>query len=291
MLSTACWLETLQRAKKGVETIHFAKFWQKIGVEIRHFPNFCSNIGVETIQIFQRPEKGGRNGGAYVVTFIEWVPSPGYTTIYVCISKPYVDDRQLHWSCVTDIKKDRWSTLPCVVQSEWWATEYITRDSIWWHVAWAYGHQWLALGGPEPRLLVYRNPWSTPGPAVLKGAALWQNQRGGINNKWKPDSFLVGNFNPIKNMQPTVLRTLLAVLALCLLTATPSAEGQAWVSNLGHRQDLRDWLERTHGRQQRGMAGDVQPRAEPARYPLQKLMPFWTESKRGKPLSFSFFCG
>ena len=45
--------------KKGVETIHFAKFWQKVGVEIRHFPHFCTKIGVETIQIFQRPIKGG----------------------------------------------------------------------------------------------------------------------------------------------------------------------------------------------------------------------------------------
>ena len=45
--------------KRGVETIHFAKFWQKVGVEIRHFPHFCSKIGVETIQIFQRPEIGG----------------------------------------------------------------------------------------------------------------------------------------------------------------------------------------------------------------------------------------
>ena len=77
MLSTARWLEMLQRAKKGVETIHFVKCWPKIGVEIRHFPHFCSNIGAETIQIFQRPKKGGRNGGAYVVTFIMRVPSPG----------------------------------------------------------------------------------------------------------------------------------------------------------------------------------------------------------------------
>ena len=47
------------------------------GVEIRHFPNFCSNIGVKTIQTSHRPEKGGQNGGAYVVTFIDWIPSPG----------------------------------------------------------------------------------------------------------------------------------------------------------------------------------------------------------------------
>ena len=56
-LSTARWLKMLQRAKK--ETIHFAKFCQEIGVEIQHFTHFCSNIRVETIQIFQRPGKGG----------------------------------------------------------------------------------------------------------------------------------------------------------------------------------------------------------------------------------------
>ena len=53
--------------KRGVETIHFAQFLWKIGVEIWHFPHFCLNIRVESIQIFQRPEKGGWNGGAYVV--------------------------------------------------------------------------------------------------------------------------------------------------------------------------------------------------------------------------------
>ena len=31
MLSTARWLKLLQRVKKGVETIHFAKFWRKRG--------------------------------------------------------------------------------------------------------------------------------------------------------------------------------------------------------------------------------------------------------------------
>ena len=59
MLSTACRLEMLQGSKRGVETIHFAQFWWKIWVEIKKFPHFCWNIGVETIQIFQRPEKGG----------------------------------------------------------------------------------------------------------------------------------------------------------------------------------------------------------------------------------------
>ena len=34
-------------------------FFLKIGVEKRHSPRLCSNIGVETIQIFQRPGKGG----------------------------------------------------------------------------------------------------------------------------------------------------------------------------------------------------------------------------------------
>ena len=53
--------------------IHFALFWWKIGVKIRYFPHFCWNIGVETVEIFQRPEKGekgGRNGGIYLITFI-----------------------------------------------------------------------------------------------------------------------------------------------------------------------------------------------------------------------------
>ena len=58
MLSTAPWLTLLQRAKKGIETIHFAKFWQK-GVEIRHFPSFCWSIGVKTKQTFHRPGIGG----------------------------------------------------------------------------------------------------------------------------------------------------------------------------------------------------------------------------------------
>ena len=31
MLSTARWLKLLQRAKRGLETIHFAKFWRKGG--------------------------------------------------------------------------------------------------------------------------------------------------------------------------------------------------------------------------------------------------------------------
>ena len=65
MLSPARWLEMLQMAKKGVETIHFFQFWHKIGVQIRHFPHFYSNIGVETIQIIKRPEKGGSKCGAY----------------------------------------------------------------------------------------------------------------------------------------------------------------------------------------------------------------------------------
>ena len=66
MLSTARWLKTVQRAKKGVETIHLAKFWRKIGIQIWHFLHFCSNVAVETKQNFQRPEKvggGRRNGG------------------------------------------------------------------------------------------------------------------------------------------------------------------------------------------------------------------------------------
>ena len=46
---TACWL-----GEKGeVETMHFAKFWQK------------------KIKIFQRPEKGGQNGGARNIEFFE----------------------------------------------------------------------------------------------------------------------------------------------------------------------------------------------------------------------------
>ena len=64
MLITARWLETLQRAKKGVRNntfclFFFFFFFTKIGVEIRHFPHVCPNIGIETIQIFQRPQKGG----------------------------------------------------------------------------------------------------------------------------------------------------------------------------------------------------------------------------------------
>ena len=50
--------------------------FDKKRVEIWHFPRFCSSIGVETKQTFHRPEKGGQNGGAYLV-FIKWVPSPG----------------------------------------------------------------------------------------------------------------------------------------------------------------------------------------------------------------------
>ena len=60
MLITARWLETLQRARMGVETIRLTIFsFTKIGVEIRHSPRLRSNIGVETIQIFQRPGKVG----------------------------------------------------------------------------------------------------------------------------------------------------------------------------------------------------------------------------------------
>ena len=58
ILSTAGWFEMLQRAKKVVKTIYFAKFCQKMRVKVQHFPHFSPNIGVETIQIFQRPEKG-----------------------------------------------------------------------------------------------------------------------------------------------------------------------------------------------------------------------------------------
>ena len=53
-----------------VSITHWLKFFlQKIGIKIC-FPHLCSNIGVEMIKSFQRPDKGGRNGGAYVITFI-----------------------------------------------------------------------------------------------------------------------------------------------------------------------------------------------------------------------------
>ena len=71
MLSTVRRLETLQRAKKEDRKSTFLPdFYKKIGVEIRHFPIFSQKIGVETMHFFQRPEKGGQNGGAYEVTFI-----------------------------------------------------------------------------------------------------------------------------------------------------------------------------------------------------------------------------
>ena len=41
------------KGPKGVETIHFAKFCQKIGVEIRHFPHFPSNIGISNFILKQ----------------------------------------------------------------------------------------------------------------------------------------------------------------------------------------------------------------------------------------------
>ena len=64
-------------AKKGCRNYTFRQVLTKnMGRNTTFFFHFCSNIGVETIQIFQRPEKGGRNGGAYVVTFFKWVPSP-----------------------------------------------------------------------------------------------------------------------------------------------------------------------------------------------------------------------
>ena len=57
MLSSACWLENLQRVKKNDtfrQTVIIGYYAieivcvddAKIGVEIRYFPHFCSNIGV-----------------------------------------------------------------------------------------------------------------------------------------------------------------------------------------------------------------------------------------------------
>ena len=44
--------------KGGCRNYTFCPILMKKWVKIRHFPRFCGNIGVETIQIFQRPEKG-----------------------------------------------------------------------------------------------------------------------------------------------------------------------------------------------------------------------------------------
>ena len=60
VLSSARWLEMVQGAEKGegcrgVETYHFANFWLWIG-----------KLYIFTIDL----EKGGQNGGAYVVIFI-----------------------------------------------------------------------------------------------------------------------------------------------------------------------------------------------------------------------------
>ena len=74
--------------KMGVETIHFTKFWQKIGVEIRHFPIFSQILGSKLYKFSRGLQKGGRNGGAYVVTFIEWVPSPGFSSEVGCATLP-----------------------------------------------------------------------------------------------------------------------------------------------------------------------------------------------------------
>ena len=73
VLSTARWLKLLQRAKKGVETIHSAKFWPK-GVQIGHSPHFAQILGAKLYKLFTDLKKGGQNREAYVVTFIEWVP-------------------------------------------------------------------------------------------------------------------------------------------------------------------------------------------------------------------------
>ena len=79
------------KGKKGSKLNILQNFDKKIGPEIWHFPHFCSNIGVKIMQIFQRPEKGGRNGGSYVVTFIEWVPSPG---LLASVSEPILKPPQ-----------------------------------------------------------------------------------------------------------------------------------------------------------------------------------------------------
>ena len=134
MLSTDHWLEMLQRAKKGVETIHFVKCWPKIGVEIRHFPHFCSNIGAETIQIFQRPKKGGRNGGAYVVTFIVRVPSPGlvFKQYFVCIQR--VTDTMLFWeNYVTTMAVD--ALAPCLTRP---SSAMILKTYVKWKYSWGW---------------------------------------------------------------------------------------------------------------------------------------------------------
>ena len=78
--------------KKGVETIHFDKFWQKVGVEIRHFPHFCTKIGVETIQIFQRPIKGGSKWRSICSNLHRVSTLPGTATCWKFqkIQQPYI---------------------------------------------------------------------------------------------------------------------------------------------------------------------------------------------------------
>ena len=69
-----------KRAKKGIEIIHFDKFWQK-GVEIRHFLVFAQVLGSKLNKLSTDLEKGGQNGGVYVV-FIKWVPSSGAGPVF-----------------------------------------------------------------------------------------------------------------------------------------------------------------------------------------------------------------
>ena len=61
MINTARWLEMLQRAKKGGRNCTCWEILTKNrgrNTSDDILPHFCSNIGVQTIEIFQRPEKG-----------------------------------------------------------------------------------------------------------------------------------------------------------------------------------------------------------------------------------------
>ena len=80
MLSTARWLEMLQRAKKGGWNYTFCQILTKNWGRNTTFSSFLiAQIQGAKLNNFSRDlKKGGRNGRAYVVTFIEWAPSPGF---------------------------------------------------------------------------------------------------------------------------------------------------------------------------------------------------------------------
>ena len=102
--------------KRGGRNYTFRQILTKNGCRNTAFPPFCSNIRVETIQIFQRPEKGGRNGGAHIVTFIEWVPSPGRYT----------------YSCTLVFLGERRTIKILYSYSRSASRKYVSRVSHWW---------------------------------------------------------------------------------------------------------------------------------------------------------------